>query len=229
MTNSLKALSGFLFLFIVLGAASIASAQASRTWVSGVGDDANPCSRTAPCKTFAGAISKTAVNGEINCLDPGGFGTVTITKSISLDCHEVTSSILNAGTNGVNIAFESFDPTDTRKTVNLRNLMIQGFDSGLAGVNIIGAGAGSTVNVEDTLITGEFGGAGNGIIDQRGRGMLNVSNTTIRNGGGAGITVTSSNSGRRREMINNVRILNGNIGISAGVNADVEVSHSVIS
>ena len=61
-------------------------AQASRTWVSGVGDDANPCSRTAPCKTFAGAISKTAVNGEINCLDPGGFGAVTITKSITIDC-----------------------------------------------------------------------------------------------------------------------------------------------
>jgi len=37
---------------------------------SGVGDDANPCSRTAPCKTFAGAISKTAAAGEINCLDP---------------------------------------------------------------------------------------------------------------------------------------------------------------
>ena len=74
-----------------------AQAQASRTWVSGVGDDANPCSRTAPCKTFAGAISKTAVNGEINCLDPGGFGAVTITKSITIDCHEVFGSILNAG------------------------------------------------------------------------------------------------------------------------------------
>src|SRR5271169_4214305 len=74
-----------------------AYAQASRTWVSGVGDDANPCSRTAPCKTFAGAISKTAVNGEINCLDPGGFGAVTITKSITIDCHEVFGSILSAG------------------------------------------------------------------------------------------------------------------------------------
>jgi hypothetical protein len=63
-----------------------ARAQATRTWVSGVGDDANPCSRTAPCKTFAGAISKTAPNGEINCLDPGGFGAVTITKSITIDC-----------------------------------------------------------------------------------------------------------------------------------------------
>ena len=47
-----------------------AHAQATRTWVSGVGDDLNPCSRTAPCKTFAGAISKTFINGEIDCLDP---------------------------------------------------------------------------------------------------------------------------------------------------------------
>jgi hypothetical protein len=69
-------------------------AQATWTWVSGIGDDANPCARTAPCKTFAGAISKTAVNGEINCLDPGGFGVVTITKSITIDCHEVFGSIL---------------------------------------------------------------------------------------------------------------------------------------
>ena len=67
--------------------ATPASAQATRTWVSGVGDDVNPCSRTAPCKTFAGAISKTATSGEINCLDPGGFGAVTITKSITIDCH----------------------------------------------------------------------------------------------------------------------------------------------
>jgi hypothetical protein len=206
-----------------------AHAQASRTWVSGVGDDANPCSRTAPCKTFAGAISKTAINGEINCLDPGGFGTVTITKSISIDCHEIPGSILNAGTNGVNVAFDSFALTDTRKTVNLRNLMIQGFDSGLAGINIIGAGQGSNVYVEDTLITGEFGGSGNGIIDSRGRGMLVVNNTTIRNLGGAGISVSSSNNGSRRAMISNTRVYGGNFGIVVGVNAEVEISHSVVS
>ena len=83
--------------FVVLTYATPVHAQATRTWVSGVGDDANPCSRTAPCKTFAGAISKTALDGEINCLDPGGFGAVTITKSITIDCHEVFASILKAG------------------------------------------------------------------------------------------------------------------------------------
>src|SRR3954465_4614303 len=98
---------------------SPASAQATRTWVSGVGDDANPCSRTAPCKTFAGAISKTAVNGEINCLDPGGFGAVTITKGITLDCHEVFASILVSGTNGIII-------NAAGAVVTIRNLNFNG-------------------------------------------------------------------------------------------------------
>ena len=70
---------------ICLLATTFAAAQASRTWVSGVGDDVNPCSRTAPCKTFAGAISKTTAGGEIDALDPGGYGAVTITKAITID------------------------------------------------------------------------------------------------------------------------------------------------
>src|SRR5207253_887052 len=79
-----------------------ALAKASRTWVSGVGDDVNPCSRTAPCKTFAGAISKTAIGGEINCLDPGGFGAVTINKSLTINCHYTEGGAL-AGGNGITI------------------------------------------------------------------------------------------------------------------------------
>src|SRR2546429_2674329 len=83
--------------------AGAAQAQALRTWVSGVGDDANPCSRTAPCKTFTGAISKTAPRGEIDCLDPGGFGAVTITKSMTIDCSGTFGSILAALTNGITV------------------------------------------------------------------------------------------------------------------------------
>src|SRR5688500_11535540 len=94
--------------------AAPAQAQATRTWVSGVGDDVNPCSRTAPCKTFAGAISKTATNGEINCLDPGGFGAVNITKSITIDCKNTHGSILNSGTTGVIVNLAA---ADVRKTV----------------------------------------------------------------------------------------------------------------
>src|SRR5262245_19324483 len=123
-------------LFPILAAAAIgiyatpAEAQATRTWVSGVGDDANPCSRTAPCKTFAGAISKTAAGGEINCLDPGGFGAITITKSMTIDCDGTFGSILAAGTNGVNVNASNI-------IVNLRNISIDGTTSGLIGVNFI--------------------------------------------------------------------------------------------
>src|SRR6188508_398460 len=97
--NILQFMSLLGAMFALFLTAAPANAQATRTWVSGVGDDVNPCSRTAPCKTFAGAISKTATNGEINCLDPGGYGAVTITKSITIDCTGTFGSILNSGTN----------------------------------------------------------------------------------------------------------------------------------
>ncbi|MFP5246214.1 MAG: hypothetical protein ACLGH0_05925, partial [Thermoanaerobaculia bacterium] len=111
---------------IVLFAVAVtANAQATRTWVSGVGDDANPCSRTAPCKTFAGAISKTAAGGEISVLDPGGFGAVTITKAITIDGNGQVSSILASGTNGVIVNAGNNDQ------VQLRNLTINGAHSAL--------------------------------------------------------------------------------------------------
>src|SRR5215208_2726025 len=84
-------------LLVALLPITAAHAQATRTWVSGTGTDANPCSRTAPCQTFAGAISKTADNGEINCLDSSGFGSVTISKNITIDCRSVHGSILASG------------------------------------------------------------------------------------------------------------------------------------
>ena len=107
---SLKALTLAVFM---LAFSALANAQATRTWVSGVGDDVNPCSRTAPCKTFAGAISKTADKGEIDCLDPGGFGTVTITKNLTIDGTngQGFGSILAAGTNGVNANDSAFSPS----------------------------------------------------------------------------------------------------------------------
>src|SRR5215212_2588117 len=106
--------------------ATSAHAQATRTWVSGVGDDANPCSRTAPCKTFAGAISKTAINGEINCLDPGGFGAVTITKSLTIDCHEVMAGIVTSTGNGIVISIAAGNANDPLRRVRLRNINING-------------------------------------------------------------------------------------------------------
>src|SRR5438270_7738641 len=99
---------------IALALPASASAQASRTWVSGVGDDANPCSRTAPCKTFPGAISKTAAGGEINCLDPGGFGGVTITKSITIKCQYTEGGVLVSGTNAIVVNAAATDKVTLR-------------------------------------------------------------------------------------------------------------------
>jgi hypothetical protein len=124
--------------------ATIASAQATRTWVSGVGDDVNPCSRTAPCKTFAGAISKTASPGIINCLDPGGFGAVTITKSITIDCTGTLGSILSSGVQGVIINTGS-----AADKVVLRAIDINGAGTtlGTNGINYIQAASVDVHNV----------------------------------------------------------------------------------
>src|SRR3954454_6074333 len=135
-----------LITLLLMSLATVATAQATRTWVSGVGDDVNPCSRTAPCKTFAGAISKTAKNGEINVIDPGGFGVVTITKSITIDGYGPMSSILASGVNGVIINIT--DANDVNSTVTLRNLSINGATTGLNGVRILSAKSVIVENVE---------------------------------------------------------------------------------
>jgi hypothetical protein len=198
-------------------ASAPAHAQATRTWVSGVGDDANPCSRTAPCKTFAGAISKTAVAGEINCLDPGGFGAVTITKSITLDCHEVFGSILVAGTNGINIAANGGN-------VTIRNLNFDGANqSGLKGISITTA---ANVWIEDCSI---FNFVNQGIVDTRSTGgSLTVTNTVIRNTGQAGIS-TVTTGGTLKATLDNVRSFGNAVGIVFSTNTNGTITRSNLS
>src|SRR4051794_16229938 len=148
MSNSRRlAKFGPALALLALAVPSAAFGQATRTWVSGVGDDANPCSRTAPCKTFAGAISKTANGGEINCLDPGGFGGVTIGKSLTIKCHYTEGGVLVSGTNAIVI-----NATATDK-VTLKGLDINGIGVGaqtsLVGVKVLSA---KHVNVFDSEI-----------------------------------------------------------------------------
>src|SRR5437879_3892435 len=164
---------------VVLGGASRAGAQATRTWVSGVGDDANPCSRTAPCKTFAGAISKTAAGGEIDALDPGGFGAVTITKSIIIDGGGMLAGVLVAGTNGIVV---NAAPTDR---VVLRGLDINGVGQGLNGVRFT---AGASLHVERCTIA-NFTTLG---IDVTTGGEVFVKDTILRGNVGGGIQIAPS-------------------------------------
>ena len=227
-TINTLAIAIFMFAF-----ASFAQGQATRTWVSGVGDDANPCSRTAPCKTFAGAISKTARNGEINCLDPGGFGTLTITKSITIDCHEIFASVLNSGVNGFQISYDSFDQVnDIRKTVRIRNINFNGADTGTNGIRITGNAANSgnsKVFVEDCLIDGNFAGNARGISDERaGNAILNVANTTVRNMLNHGIVVNAAAGGSTIHVaISNSRVSNCAFGYAGSQGSKATIYNSV--
>ena len=178
--------------FAALLAAQPLFAQATRTWISGVGDDANPCSRTAPCKTWAGAISKTAAEGEINALDSGGFGAVTVTKSITLSGDSTMAGVLVAGTNGILINAAATD------VVHLRNIVINGLATvgggSLAGVKVLQAGL---VTLESLQIFG-FGTNAVELAPTAAAGSLNVSlhNVKIRvllssTGAGTGLLVAS--------------------------------------
>src|SRR5271170_3852842 len=135
---------------VLVASMTLADAQATRTWVSGVGDDANPCSRTAPCITWAGAISKTAAGGEISALDPGGFGAVTIVKSITLSGDGDLASILVSGTNGVTVNTQSVNDVVTLRHISINGIGGTG-SGGTNGVAFIGAG---TLVIEDCTING---------------------------------------------------------------------------
>ena len=166
-----------IFLFVLLLAFTITSAinaQASRTWISGVGDDVNPCSRTAPCKTFAGAISKTAAGGEIDCLDNGGFGSVTITKSMTLDCTGTQGSILGAGTSGIIVNGDAV-------VVRIRGLNINGVSTGVNGLRVVKA---LSVSVENAVVDGFSTG-----VSVEGPVKVFLSNVSVRNNT-AGISTT---------------------------------------
>lgn len=208
---------------LVLIASVSAQAQATRTWVSGVGDDANPCSRTAPCKTFAGAISKTAPKGEINVLDPGGFGGVTITKAITISSEGFEAGVLVSGTNGIIV-----NVPNAADVVVLRGLDIEGLTTGINGITII---TGGTVQVEKCTIN-HFTNAGINFVPTVANSQLHVVDTIVRNNGvlpttGQGILISPSGSTAAKASLSNVRIENNIAGLKVNGNTFTSVSNSV--
>ncbi|HSE85359.1 MAG TPA: right-handed parallel beta-helix repeat-containing protein [Candidatus Binatia bacterium] len=207
------ALSALAVFAVCVFFASLVHAQATRTRVSGVGDDANPCSRTAPCKTFAGAISKTAPGGEINCLDPGGFGAVTITKAITIDCLHTLGGVLAAFTNGVNVHAAASD------RVVLRGLDINGAGSGLTGIVFA---SGGSLHVENSVIYGMQNGINIGAGNE-----VYIKNTYIRNNSNFGVYIASP--GLVNAVIEKTTVENQAYGLVAGANARVTTRGSVYS
>jgi hypothetical protein len=191
-------------------------AQATRTWVSGVGDDANPCSRTAPCKTFAGAISKTAAGGIIDALDPAGYGAVTITKSIQIESVGNVASALVAGTNGIVINAGATD------TVSLRGLSINGIGTGLNGIRLLRAGK---LIVENTNVDGF---TQNGIdLESSVNTQVSLRNVTVTGSGNAGVWVFPS-AGTTNVELDNVNLSQGKYGLYV-VSGRASMKNSVAS
>lgn len=198
-----------------------AQAQATRTWVSGVGDDANPCSRTAPCKTFAGAISKTVAFGEINIIDPGGFGAVTITKSISIIGEGATAGVLASLTNGIIVNL----PAATDRVV-LQGLDIEGANTGLNGIRMIGLGRLLVKNCDIRNFTAVSCGFGIDVQAPAG-GRVMIENTTFTNNNGA-INVKAA-SGGNIVLVENALIENSkNFGIRVDGASTLFLSSSFI-
>jgi len=200
--------------------------QASRTWVSGVGDDANPCSRTAPCKTWAGAISKTAAGGEIDALDPGGFGAVTITKSITLDGGGgQVASVLVAGTNGIVVAPGATDVVIIRN-IRLDGLLGNGSNSGNAGINGIRWISGKTLHIENCTI---FGFSQNGIdIEKSDGGHAFISGSVLENNGFAGLLVKNSATNVAVAVTNSI-FADNTFGVAAQDFSKVSVFNSEVT
>jgi hypothetical protein len=192
-----------------------AFAQATRTWVSGVGDDVNPCSRTAPCKTFAGAISKTAAGGIINCIDSGAYGAVTITKSIYISCDKHEAGVLASSTNGVVINAAATDH------IVLRGLAIDGSPPSSPGLNGVRFLAGGSLTIENCNIR-DFSGAGpngNGVLVANSASVpeIHIINSIISGNGtgttGAGIQIAPTGSAGARVTVTNSVLLNNIVGL----------------
>jgi len=215
--------------------ATPASAQATRTWISGVGDDANPCSRTAPCKTWAGAISKTASGGEIDCLDPGGFGSVTITKSITLDCAEGTDGngggILNSGVPGVIINDPNGATTPTVKVV-LRNLTINGagITVGTYGVRFLG---GKSLTLQNVSISNQGTGSVPAISFEPQAGSagatLHMTDVDITNVINQGVYVVPTGGVAAAAFLDRVTISQAGIGVKVEAGGTATIINSNLS
>lgn len=224
---------GFIILSLIF--TSAAQAQATRTFVSGVGNDADPCSRTAPCRTFSGALIKTFINGEINALDPGGYGTLNVTKSITIDGTTGSGygSILASGTTGVivNIGINANDP---HRSVRLRNLSINGTGpsgtvgtrTGTDGVRMI---AGSALIIENTVIS-DFSQEGVEVAGGVEGNQINVviNNTIIRNCNGTGIRLATG-AGVVTAMLTDVRVHTCATGVLGANRTRINIKGGVFS
>jgi hypothetical protein len=196
----------------VMGAplSSPANALPTRTWVSGKGGDSGSCSLASPCRTFAYAITQTAAGGEIDVLDPAGYGALTITKAISIVNDGVGEAGVQAGSGADAITINA----GTTDAVHLRGLTIEGAKIAANGVTFNTAGSLSVVN----CVVRNFTNAGINI--RPGAATLffstfNISDTLISDNGVAGVYVIPQSGGSPSGEIDRAAIVNNANGLIA--------------
>jgi hypothetical protein len=224
---------------LVLTFASHTQAQATRTFVSGVGNDADPCSRTAPCRTWAGALVKTFTNGEIDALDPGGYGTASITKSITIDGTQGSGfgSTLASGTTGFIINIAAGNVNDPFRSVRLRNLSINGTGAsgsigtrtGIDGVRFL---SGSSLIIENTVIS-DFSQDGlevAGAVGEANQMNVFLNNVIIRNCSQSGIEMAHNNAnGQVVALLNNVQVHSCATGIEGRGRTRIGIKNAAVA
>jgi hypothetical protein len=224
MKKQTRILVAFLLL---ISSSSLAYGQTTRTWVSGVGDDTNPCSRSQPCKTFQGALAKTLAGGEISALDAGGFGPITINQSVTINGDGTLAGTVAVGVDAVVV------DTAVTDTVVLRGLEIEGAMTGLTGIRMIGGG---TLHIENCTVSGFRSGAGLGIDVEptlAGTSKLFIKDTIVRNNGsipastGGGILIKPGSTATVKASLDNVRLENNTFGIKMQDFSTVSISNSV--
>jgi len=206
-------------------AAHAVAVLATRTWVSGAGSDSNPCSRTAPCLTWGTAISKTAPAGEVDALDPGDFGLIQVTQSITIDggggqvasvlVESAAGVLINSGANSV---------------VTLRNLRFQGAlgsgDSTSTGISVISVGK---LHIENCIVAG-MGSDGLAVdpsVQPAAGSLVFISNSTFQDNGGEGIFIGGSLPATVHVTISNSLISgNGDYGLYVDGSSRVTVRNT---
>src|SRR5262245_19048586 len=122
--------------------AAPAQAQPARVFVAAQGLDSNPCTFSQPCRSFQHAHDVVAAGGEIDVLDPAGYGAVTITKAISIQGHGFAGLAVPSG-DGITVS-----PGPIGR-INLRGLLLDGIASGGSGITY---GGGGSLYIQDCLI-----------------------------------------------------------------------------
>ncbi len=164
---------------------SAGPAQAQRVFVSGTGSDGNPCTFASPCRSFQHAHDVASSGGEIDVLDPAGYGALTINRAISIQGHGFSGVSVPSAGNGITV---NAGPTDN---VTLNGLLIEGGGVGYNGI-VFNSGASLTVTgcvVQNLHYDGSDNTTGDGILIQPTSGAVSfvITNTIASNNGHDGI------------------------------------------